>query len=165
MRCKTGRIAYLRVLGVIALLPAFAIPAQAGQKVLTGTVAYDGGISLPSDALLEVRLVDKSLPGVAPQLVARSTQPVQGDPVAFELGFEETDILAGHRYAIDARIGSKTAIWFASDSETLLEPLSAHYPIDLEVGMIAAPPAAEEQEQKSQPAQTNDFDTDDNSDN
>ncbi|MBN9075510.1 MAG: YbaY family lipoprotein [Rhizobiales bacterium] len=164
-RSGTGRAERGCALAFLAAFLAFASPAHAEQKIITGTVAYDGRVPLPSDALLEVRLVDKSVPGVAPQPVARNTQPATGDPIAFKLSFDETAILAGHRYALDARIGSATAIWFASGDESTLDPLSVHYPVRLSVGMIARPPV--EEEQKSAPSKQDDDDSgsDDNFDN
>jgi uncharacterized lipoprotein YbaY len=152
--------------GALVLLPAplsLASPALAEQAIIAGTVAYDGRVPLPSGALLEVRLVDKSVPGAAPQLVARSVQPANSDPIAFKLSFDDTSILSGHRYALDARIGSATSIWFASDDESTVDPLSVRYPVHLSVGMIARPPVEEEQE--AQPKAGGGDDTDDNSDN
>jgi uncharacterized lipoprotein YbaY len=136
-------------LAFLAALVVCVSPAHAEQKIISGTVAYDGRVPLPSDALLEVRLVDKSLPGTAPRLVARSVQAADGDPIAFKLPFEDVSILAGHRYALDARIGSATAIWFASGDEATIDPLSVRFPVRLSVGMIARPPVEEEQSPKS----------------
>jgi putative lipoprotein len=150
-------------LAFLATLAAFGSPALAEQTSIAGTVAYDGRVPLPSGALLEVRLVDKSVPGAAPQLVARSVQPANGDPIAFKLSFSDTSILSGHRYALDARIGSATSIWFASDDESTVDPLSVRYPVHLSVGMIARPPVEEEQE--AQPKAGGGDDADDNSDN
>jgi uncharacterized lipoprotein YbaY len=133
-------------------------------------VAYDARIPLPSGALLEVRLVDDSVPGATPQLVARSVQAADGDPVAFQLAFDDTTILAGHHYALDARIGSATAIWFASDDVQTLDPLSEHYPVSLSVGMVTRPPVEEQQpeaqpDQPDQPDEPDDPDKDDDFDN
>jgi len=144
---------------------SFVPPARAEQKTLTGTVAYDGRIPLPSDALLEVRLVDKSVPGVAPVLVARSVQPADSDPIAFKLSFDDTVILSGHRYALDARIGSATAIWFVSGDGNLLDPLSARYPAHLSVGMIARPPVAGQKDAQPDATGGGDPDADDGFDN
>lgn len=146
MRRGINRTIGYGALALLAAFSAFSLPARAEQRTLTGTVAYDGRVPLPSDALLEVRLVDKSVPGAAPQLVARSVQPAKGDPIAFKLAFDDISILSGHRYALDARIGSATSIWFASGDENALDPLSARYPIRLSVGMIARPPVEEEQQ-------------------
>jgi uncharacterized lipoprotein YbaY len=150
-------------LACLPVLPALVSPAQAEQTIIAGTVAYDGRIPLPSGTLLEVRLVDKSVPGATPQLVARSVQPANGDPIAFKLLFDDTSILSGHRYALDARIGSATSIWFVSDDESAVDPLSVRYPVHLSVGMIARPPV--EEEQKAQPDTGGGDDANDNSGN
>jgi putative lipoprotein len=136
----TGRTLGYYALAFLAALVILTSPAHAEQKTLTGTVAYDGRIPLPSDALLEVRLVDKSVPGAPPRVVTRSVQAADGYPIAFKLSFDDTVILSGHRYALDARIGSATAIWFASGDESTIDPLSTRYPVRLSVGMIARPP-------------------------
>jgi putative lipoprotein len=150
---------------ILAGFTVVAGPAMAEQKTITGTVAYDGNVPLPSGALLEVRLVDKSVASAAPQLVARSIQAANGDPIAFRLSFDDISILAGRRYALDARIGSPTAIWFASGDESTIDPLSVRYPIQLSVGMIARPPVEEEQQKNLQPNASGGDDTGDNSDN
>jgi uncharacterized lipoprotein YbaY len=150
---------------ILAGFTVVAGPAMAEQKTITGTVAYDGNVPLPSGALLEVRLVDKSVASAAPQLVARSIQAANGDPIAFRLSFDDISILAGRRYALDARIGSPTAIWFASGDESTIDPLSVRYPIQLSVGMIARPPVEEEQQKNPQPNASGGDDTGDNSDN
>jgi putative lipoprotein len=157
-----GRTLGYYALAFLAALTALASPARAEQKTLTGTVAYDGRIPLPSSALLEVRLVDKSIPGVAPRVVTRSVQAADGDPIAFKLSFDDTSILSGHRYALDARIGSATAIWFASGDESTIDPLSTRYPVRLSVGMIARPAV---DERKPDAAGGGDPDADDNFDN
>ena len=151
MRRDAMRLFGIQASAVLALSLATGLPARAEQKTLTGTVAYDARVPMPSGALLEVRLVDKSVPGASPQLVARSVQAADGDPIDFKLSFEDTSLLAGHIYALDARIGSATAIWFASGDESRLDPLSARYPIHLSVGMIARPPVQEGQQKTSQP--------------
>lgn len=129
---------------VLLALPLLGGTAHAEQETLSGTVAYDNSIGLPAGSFLEVRLLDISIPGAPARVVTHYTLPAEGDPIAFTLPFDDGMILSGHRYALDARIGSSSTLWFSSTQNLEVAPLSEHYPVNITVQAIALPPVGEE---------------------
>ncbi len=125
----------------LLMLPLLEGTALAEQKTLSGTVVYDRSVALPAAALLEVRLLDISIPGSPARVVTHYTLPAEGDPIPFTMSFDDGLILYGHRYALDARIGSSSTLWFSSSENAEVAPLSQHYPVNITVAMIARPSA------------------------
>lgn len=82
------------------------------QPKITGTVTYRERIAIPPDASILVRLEDVTQPEGSPRRIAEATVAAAGRqvPIAFELPYRATDIVANRRYVVRARImaGDKT---------------------------------------------------------
>lgn len=100
-RTDVQRPSYLSSTAAIAMTPT--PPMQAS---VTGTVAYRQRIALPANAMVQVQLLDISRQDTAATVLGEQTIPANGRqvPFAFEVSYDPTQIQAGHRYAIQARI-------------------------------------------------------------
>ena len=94
--------------------PVKASPAAAS---ITGTVSYLERITLPPNAVMQVRLEDVSLADAPAKTIAQQRIPL-GDrqvPVPFELKFDPTKIDQRHTYVVTARIVVDDQLRFLSD--------------------------------------------------
>lgn len=110
------------LVAILAVLLSLIGPAFAEKITLRGDVTYRERIALPSGGALTVALVDLATPNL-PRVTAKA--PIEGPgqvPLTFTLGFDESIILPGHAYALDAEItGEDGTLWFRT-----AEP----YPVD-----------------------------------
>jgi len=97
-----------RLAAAFALLALVWLPAAAmagDTSVLNGTVTYRERMALPPGARIEVELVDVSRADAPARIVAATTVTPQTQvPVAYSLAYEPAGIVAGHSYAVQARI-------------------------------------------------------------
>jgi uncharacterized lipoprotein YbaY len=138
---------------------ASATSASAGQGTITGTVLYRERLALPPDSRLEVTLVDVTLAGSPPQTVARVVQAAVAPPMPFSLPFDPGRIESGHRYALQARIGSASAVWFTTPEAYTVDPLSSRYAVEIVVQMVGRPPPTEPYAADPSPAQSDEAGT------
>jgi len=86
--------------------------------VLRGSVAYRERMALPSDAVLEVELVDVSRQDVNAPLIAETTVFPEDRqvPLPFELRYDPTKIQPNRSYALRATIHSGDQMMFTTDT-------------------------------------------------
>jgi para-nitrobenzyl esterase len=97
---------------------AISDPAAA-RGPLTGTATFRERIALPPEAVLEVLLEDVSKADAPAERIGRALIEGPGNPpIPFEIPYDPSRIVPGHRYAVRARltVGDKT--WFATDRGT-----------------------------------------------
>lgn len=86
-----------------ALLSPFE--AQAETQSLSGTVTYRERMALPPGAQVEIQLVDVSRADTPAEVLGEITFAPEGQvPVPFQLNYDDSRILPGHSYALQARI-------------------------------------------------------------
>lgn len=85
---------------------------------VTGTVSYREKILLPTDARVEINLLDVSLMDVAAKLISRQTiTKKQAPPIPFRLHYNPGDIDQRMTYAVQARIlGADDRLLFITDT-------------------------------------------------
>lgn len=83
--------------------------------VIRGNVSYRQRVAMPSDAVVEIRLVDVTSEGNEPPVIASCTVERPGAvPVAYELAYRPSSLKPGHRHAVQARILSKGSPWMVT---------------------------------------------------
>ena len=86
------------------------------RSTLAGTVSYSSRIALTPEAVVQVELRDVSRLAVEAPVVARQVIRRPGQvPVAFQLDYDPSRILAGHAYAVSARIVDRGQLQFVTD--------------------------------------------------
>lgn len=128
---------------LVAIVLAFVSlvgPALADKVTLTGDVTYRERIALPPGGSLTVSLVDLANPGL-PRVSARAAIASPGQvPLTFTLNFDESVILPGHPYALDAEIsGADGALWFRTTEPYGVDPLAPVDPILIIVNRAPEP--------------------------
>lgn len=89
----------------VSLLAACTSNTPSHQASLDGEVYYLQRMALPPAATLSVILQDVSLMDAPAVTLANQAGPVKGNvPLPFHLTYDPTQIKAGHRYAVSARI-------------------------------------------------------------
>lgn len=89
----------------VSLLAACTSTTPSHQASLDGEVYYLQRMALPPAATLSVSLQDVSLMDAPAVTLANQAGPVKGNvPLPFHLTYDPTQIKAGHRYAVSARI-------------------------------------------------------------
>ena len=79
--------------------------SASGPARLTGSVTYRERIALPPDAVVNVLLLDVSMLGVPPRVVAKQEIRPQGQvPIPFVLEYDRAAIDPAHRYGLRANI-------------------------------------------------------------
>lgn len=113
-----------------ALLSPFE--ARAESQSLSGTVTYRERMALPPGAQVEVQLVDVSRADAPAEVLGETAFTPEGQqvPLAFRIDYDDSRILPGHSYALQARI--------TLDGE-LLFTTALHHPVLTD----AAEPAAD----------------------
>jgi len=101
------KIVVTAISALLLLAPSLSY-AQTNQAAITGTVTYRERIALPSDAAIDVQLVDTSVADVAVQTVAESMLNAEGRqvPIPFTLNYDPALIVPTHRYSLRATIRS-----------------------------------------------------------
>ncbi len=117
------------------VLMASAIPlARAG--VLSGEVFYRERVALPSNAVLEISLVDVTRPGGLGELVASmQVRPNRQVPIPFEIRFGDDDVDPRRRYAVRANILADGRLLFVNASPQRV--LTQGYPNSVRTLMAA----------------------------
>jgi putative lipoprotein len=99
-----------RALITLISVPLFAalVSAQANNAQLTGTIVYHERFALPSDAVIDVQLLDTSVADIAAQTVAEVIINAEGRqvPVPFTLAYDPAQIVPAHHYSVRATIRS-----------------------------------------------------------
>lgn len=92
---------------VLLLIPSFLL-AQADNTQLTGSIVYHERFALPSDAVIDVQLLDTSVADIAAQTVAEVLINAEGRqvPVPFTLTYDPAQIVDSHRYSVRATVRS-----------------------------------------------------------
>lgn len=89
--------------------------ADAAEQTLSGVVTYLERVALPPSARIEVRLVDVSRADAPYRTIAMTTVKAKGQaPFAYELQYDDAEIVSGRSYALRARITVGDALWFAT---------------------------------------------------
>ncbi|MDD2089000.1 YbaY family lipoprotein [Pseudomonas guariconensis] len=89
----------------VSLLAACTSNTPSHQASLDGEVYYLQRMALPPAATLSVSLQDVSLMDAPAVTLANQAGPVKGNvPLPFHLTYDPSQIKAGHRYAVSARI-------------------------------------------------------------
>lgn len=89
----------------VSLLAACTSNTPSHQVSLDGEVFYLQRMALPPAATLSVSLQDVSLMDAPAVTLANQAGPVKGNvPLPFHLTYDPSQIKAGHRYAVSARI-------------------------------------------------------------
>ncbi|MDR0209323.1 MAG: YbaY family lipoprotein [Pseudomonas putida] len=89
----------------VSLLAACTSNTPSHQASLDGEVFYLQRMALPPAATLSVSLQDVSLMDAPAVTLANQAGPVKGNvPLPFHLTYDPSQIKAGHRYAVSARI-------------------------------------------------------------
>ncbi len=93
--------------------------AQAASTQVTGTVAYRERMALPSDAVINIQLLDTSVADVAAQTVAEALINAEGRqvPVPFTLSYDPAQIDPAHRYSVRATIRSGDGMLMFSSTQ------------------------------------------------
>ena len=113
----------LMLAGCTSHAPAAAPPPQNGAAVtpagvVSGTVAYRERMALPSDAVIELQLVDVSRQDAGAPVVAHATVRSAGRqvPIPFELRYDAGAVHADRAYAVRATITTGGQPIFVSDA-------------------------------------------------
>jgi len=106
--------------------------ATSGESVVSGTITYAQRISLPKDAVVDVRLYDVARTGSPAGLIAARRFAAGGQvPIRFELPYDSARLSDGGRYGIQARILVDGALWFINPDPV---PIPGHgAPVGLNV--------------------------------
>jgi putative lipoprotein len=97
--------ARLRPLAAALALGLAGCVSPAGPAQLTGSVTYRERGALPPGAVVNVMLLDVSLVGVPPRVVAKQEIRPEGQvPIPFALQYDRAAIDPTHRYGLRANI-------------------------------------------------------------
>lgn len=129
-----------KLVAAALLFVALAGPALADKVTLTGDVTYRERIALPPGGVLTVSLVDLAMPG-QPRVTAKAAIAGPGSvPLTFTLNFDESVVLPGHSYALDAEIGGPDGtLWFRTPTAYPIDPLEPTEPIVIVVNRAPEP--------------------------
>lgn len=86
------------------------------QGVVSGTVNYLQRMALPTNAVIQVQLLDVSLVDAAAKVMAEESINLgqRQVPVPFSLHFDAAKIDVKHRYSVSAKITLDGKLWFIS---------------------------------------------------
>src|SRR5262245_2083019 len=106
-----------RFLGVTALTLTLsaAVPANAKERILRGTVSYREPIALPPHAILQVSIIDLSIPDAPANIFAITQVRTRNRlPIPYRLRFDDKRVRRGSSYALQARILVDGKVWFTT---------------------------------------------------
>lgn len=91
--------------------------AEENSGTVAGTVSYLQRMALPTNAVIQVQLLDVSLADAPAKVVAAESINLgqRQVPVPFVLKFDEAKIDGKHRYSVSAKITVDGKLWFTSD--------------------------------------------------
>ncbi|WMT87229.1 YbaY family lipoprotein [Pelagibacterium sp. 26DY04] len=127
----------MRVRSPVFSIAAFSVllmggAAMADDMTITGDISYRERIALPDNAVATVSLVDVSLADAPAQTLAQDViDPAGQVPIGFILNFDSDDIVAGHSYAITARIEVGGELWFINDTRVSVDPENHDAPVSV----------------------------------
>lgn len=106
-------------ISALLLLAAQLCKAQDEQGAITGSITYRERLALPSDAAIEVQLVDTSVADIAAQTIAQSMFNAEGRqvPIPFTLNYDPARIAPEHRYSVRATIRSADGMLLFSTTQ------------------------------------------------
>jgi uncharacterized lipoprotein YbaY/heat shock protein HslJ len=92
----------------------------AQSNTLTGSVTYSERIALPSDAVIDLQLIDTSVVDIAARTVAEVLINVEGRqvPVPFTLTYDPVKIVPANRYSVRAIIRSGDGMLMFSTTQS-----------------------------------------------
>ncbi|MEJ2514954.1 MAG: YbaY family lipoprotein [Gammaproteobacteria bacterium] len=112
------------------------------MTVLTGTVTYRERMMLPPDAVIDVRLEDVSRADApATVLASDQIQPDGAPPYGFRMEYDRASLMAGHSYALRARIESGGRLLFINDTRIDAFANGPAGPVEILVKRVASAPA------------------------
>jgi putative lipoprotein len=117
------------VLPLAFALFALAGPALAAKIDLGGQVTYRERIALPELAVLEIQLVDQTLPAAPPRLDVEAPIGPGQVPLSFTLSFEDSIIIPNHSYALIATISVEDGLLFRNFEPYVVNPLAPAEPV------------------------------------
>jgi putative lipoprotein len=108
------RLAFVALLLVVAACGT-PRPARDGAASLQGSIAIRESVTLPSDARVEIQILDVTDADAEPRLVAEKLMNAPPRlPFAFAVGYDPATIDANRTYALRVRIRVGEELWFAS---------------------------------------------------
>jgi putative lipoprotein len=127
---RLGSVSLAAALGALAI--ACASPAPRKQATLAGTITARERIALPSEARVEIQLLDATKGDDAESLVAERLLESPGQmPIPFTLPYDPRSIDANRTYTLRVRVRVADDLWFASPFD--LRVLTAGNPSQVEV--------------------------------
>ena len=85
------------------------------KATLEGEVMYLQRVALPPSAHVNVKLQDVSLADAPAIALAEYSGPITGQvPIPFRLHYNPSDVKAGHRYSVSARIEAEGHLLFVT---------------------------------------------------
>lgn len=127
---------------------AMSSPSEAadGPIRLDGVATYRERMVLPPDAMLTVVVEDVSRADAPAIELARTVVDSPGaPPMRFAIEYPTASIVAGHRYAVRARIERSGQLLFTTDTFHALPPPDNSSPFELKLVRVGQPPAAASQ--------------------
>src|SRR5262245_30017565 len=105
---------------LLAMWAAACAPGSpiSGDGLLKGSVVYREPVTLPADAVVEVKLYDVSMQDGGAPLIAQATMTAAGreSPLSFELRYDPKKIQPARWYALRATIRSGGRLLFTTDT-------------------------------------------------
>jgi putative lipoprotein len=108
---------------------------------VTGTVSYLQRMALPTNAVIQVQLLDVSLADAPAKVIAEESINLgqRQVPVPFELTFDPAKIDAKHSYSVSAKITVDNKPWFITDQSSPV--LTNDKPSHVDLILKQVPPA------------------------
>jgi len=104
----------LRAVALALALP-WAMPALAKELTLRGTVSFSEAITVPSDAILEVSLIDTTLANAPEGIITIGRMRTRGlSSLAYRLIVDDRLLHRGRGYVLQARILVDGTLWLAT---------------------------------------------------
>ena len=118
--------------------PTAQIPSSPTETralaTIAGTVTYRLRIALTPEAEVQVELRDVSGQDVEAPLIAKRVIEKPGQvPIPFSLEYDPSLIVAGHTYAVSARISDRGQLQFVTDTRVPVLGSAAPAPVEIDV--------------------------------
>lgn len=126
--------------GLMVLVAGGSVMADGAT--ISGTVAYRERIMLPDTAVVSVQLLDVSLADAPAKVLGEAVASGKSPPYVYSISYDSSAIIAGHRYALSARITEGNTLLFISTSHHGVfgtEPDAT----DIVVQRVVGPPASD----------------------
>ena len=138
----TFRFSRSRLVGIAAVIIGSLAACQsedAAERVLSGTVTYRERMALPSDAVVEVSLVDVTQADAGMPVIAATTVRPDGRqvPLPFELQYDPGNIEPDRSYAVRASIRSDSRLLFTTHQAVPV--LTQGRPTQADLVLVQAP--------------------------